>query len=184
MIILDNAKYHKYKLVDTLNATKMKKKDILSELERVQVEYDPSITSIEEKVLLREWQSKNIETRIDQWTKKKGHSVLFTSPHYSDLEPIEMVWAEVKSKIAKYNSRRTTVNDVGERLYNKLKRLKRDSGKNFVANTVRHVDKVIVKFMAEIELEENKENTNTAVGIDTETESEIYSLYSCRTLSE
>ena len=54
IVILDNVKYNKCKPVDTLNAKKMKKKHVLSELERVQVEYDPNITSIEAKTLLRE----------------------------------------------------------------------------------------------------------------------------------
>ena len=53
IIILDNAKYHKNKPTGTPNASKMKKEEVLKELERIGIEHDENVTSVEAKILLR-----------------------------------------------------------------------------------------------------------------------------------
>ena len=45
-----------------------------------------------------------------------GHEVLFTPPRYSDLQPIETVWAIVKSEVGRQYDDKTTIADVRERL--------------------------------------------------------------------
>lgn len=79
----------------------MKNAEVLSELQKQGIDYNTSITAVEAKVLLSEWQKKNVELKIIKIAKEQGHSVMFTPPYYSDLQPIELIWARVKASIAK-----------------------------------------------------------------------------------
>lgn len=45
-----------------------------------------------------------------------GHRLVFTPPYYSDLQPIETIWAVVKRKVAAEYTTETTIEEVLERL--------------------------------------------------------------------
>jgi len=53
---------------------------------------------------------------VVQMAKDAGHEVLFTPPHHSDLQPIEMVWAKVKGDVGCQYTTDTTMKDVLRRL--------------------------------------------------------------------
>ena len=86
---------------------------IFTELE---VMYDGSITATEGEVLLRKWQKENIDPKIVQLAAESGHTVVSTPPHFSDLQPIELLWARIKGRIAKSYSTKASSNNVWERL--------------------------------------------------------------------
>ncbi len=46
----------------------------------------------------------------------EGHQVIFTPPHYSDLQPIELVWAKINNSIAKQYTNDVTFQDVSDKL--------------------------------------------------------------------
>ncbi|RHZ24033.1 hypothetical protein DYB31_006619 [Aphanomyces astaci] len=48
--------------------------------------------------------------------RARGHDVVFTPPHHSDLQPIEMVWAKVKGDVGVQYTVDTTFADVRSRL--------------------------------------------------------------------
>ena len=68
---------------------------------------------------LKRYVEANIQPVIVNMVRETGHDILFTPPHYSDLHPIETVWAIVKGEVG----RRTTFSQVLTRLnasFNKL----------------------------------------------------------------
>ena len=48
--------------------------------------------------------------------KEMGHTVLFTPPYHSDLQPIELVWAHVKGAVGRQYTVGTTFAQVLQRL--------------------------------------------------------------------
>ncbi|KAF4147519.1 putative DDE superfamily endonuclease domain-containing protein [Phytophthora infestans] len=47
---------------------------------------------------------------------EKGHEIIFTPPYHSDLQPIEIVWANVKGEVGRQYSTTTTFADIKPRL--------------------------------------------------------------------
>ena len=56
------------------------------------------------KQLVRKYIADNKKSPIICLAEVAGHKVLFTPQYYSDLEPIELPWAEMKSKIGRQYS--------------------------------------------------------------------------------
>ncbi len=48
--------------------------------------------------------------------KDRGHGVLFTPPYHSNLQPIELVWANSKGEVGRQYDTNTTIQDVEQRL--------------------------------------------------------------------
>ena len=67
-------------------------------------------------MLLRSYQDENIQAQIIVLAENAGTKVLFTSPHYSDLQQIEKVWAKIKGAVANDYDKNTTLRDVRNRL--------------------------------------------------------------------
>ncbi len=91
IIIMGNASYHKTNPVGTPNPSRMKKNEVLSYLTEYGIEYSEDITSIEARILLRDYISHNIQLAVVKATNSSRHEVGFTPPHYSDLQPIELL---------------------------------------------------------------------------------------------
>ena len=65
----------------------------------------------------------NIKPVIVAMAEAKGHQILFSPPHYSDLQPIETVWAIVKGEVGRQYTDKTTFAQVLDRMqtaFNKL----------------------------------------------------------------
>ena len=134
----------------------MKKTEVLNELDRLHIPYAETITDVEAKILLKQWQESNIKSHIVTIAEQEGHRVLFTPPHYSDLQPIEMEWASIKIGVAEQYNRNTTLKDVRNRLEEQFDLLLNDHGQNAVSNVIDHVDKTIVRFLSEIDRQEEE----------------------------
>ncbi len=96
----------------------------------------------------------NIRPEIVLLAAEAGHEVLFTPPRYSDLQLIELFWANVKDEIGKQYSLSTTFSDVKERLDTEFQKLSSETGKSLIRRIIARVDKRIEYFLEEIEKEE------------------------------
>ena len=161
LIIIDNASYHKSKPYSAPNASKMKKAQVLYELSLRGISYDTSTSAVEAKILLRKWVNDNIEPAIVEAATKFGHQIVFTPPHFSDLQPIELLWARIKGAVGRQYNKYTTLRDVSERLNTQFQVLDTEEGRSAVQAIINHVDTVIEKFQAEIAAEEEAERTET-----------------------
>ena len=77
-------------------------------------------SAMEANFSLRQQRNINIDLEIMQLAVKEGHEVLFTSPHYSDLQTIELIWPRVNSSVARQYSKTATLKDVQNRLVAEL----------------------------------------------------------------
>ncbi|KAF0767765.1 hypothetical protein AaE_002834 [Aphanomyces astaci] len=57
-----------------------------------------------------------VEPMIVSMARAHDHDVVFTPPHYSDLQPIEMVWSKVKGDVGVHYTVDTSFADVRSRL--------------------------------------------------------------------
>ena len=55
--------------------------------------------------------------------KAEGHEVLFSPPHYFDLHPIEIVWANIKGEVVWKHTTQITFKEVLVRLQESLTNL-------------------------------------------------------------
>ncbi|DBA01372.1 TPA: hypothetical protein N0F65_001611, partial [Lagenidium giganteum] len=109
VILLGNAKYHKVK--PTWVPSRGNKKEVLVAVcNRLGIH-------VESK-----------DTKAKLWAKlmaeDAGHRVVFTPPHHSDLEPIELVWTNVKGTVGRQYASAMTLADVKERLVTAFANLK------------------------------------------------------------
>jgi transposase len=107
--MLDNAKYHYAYGPDVPKLAKMKKQQCAEFLASKGVEFDPSMSAIEMKQLVRKYIDDNIPIEIIRLATEKGHKVLFTPPYHSDLQPIELVWACVKGNVGRQFNNESTL---------------------------------------------------------------------------
>ncbi|KAH9079839.1 hypothetical protein Ae201684P_007515 [Aphanomyces euteiches] len=59
----------------------------------------------------------NVVPIVVSMAKNRGHDVVFTPPHHSDLQAIELVWAAGKGEVGRQYTTTTSLNDVLRRLY-------------------------------------------------------------------
>ena len=59
-------------------------------------------TAPELLTLVKQYKS-DLRYRIDQVTREAGHMVLHVPPYQCDLNPIEMIWAQLKHHVAVNN---------------------------------------------------------------------------------
>lgn len=144
-----------------LNTTKVSLQELVNfiKLENLKFwqTYPTTITAVEAKCLLRKWISENVECEIIQLAQDAGHTARFTPSHYSDLQPIGLVLARMKSAIAQQYSNTTKLQDVKNRLDREFHLLPTDEGKEAVSKIIDHVDCIINKFIQEIRDEEESD---------------------------
>lgn len=124
LIRLDNAAYHSTRPSSAPKASRMKKADFL----RVLAENNIPCTAKETLPILREKLRQYLSTvdaEIVAAARSAGHEVLFTPQYHCDLQPIELVWSQVKGEVGRQYDEDTTLEVVLRRLqqaFNKLEK--------------------------------------------------------------
>ncbi|DAZ94152.1 TPA: hypothetical protein N0F65_007352 [Lagenidium giganteum] len=122
VIILDNAKYHKVK--PTWVPSRGNKKEVLvAACNRLGIHVESKDTKAKLRAKLEPVLAA-VQPTIVQMAENAGHRVVFTPPHHSDLQPIELVWANVKGTVGCQDTSATTFADVKERLVTAFANLK------------------------------------------------------------
>ena len=116
VIVMDNAAYHKTLPDGTPRKSKCKKADMIEACCKFKIRHDASETCEVLWGKLSEYIKKNIRPEIVKEARDRGHELLYSAPHYSDLEPIETVWAIVKGRVGRQYNADTTFATVRERL--------------------------------------------------------------------
>ncbi|KAG9397822.1 hypothetical protein AC1031_016615 [Aphanomyces cochlioides] len=115
IIALDNAKYHRTKPLDTPKYGD--RKAVLHEAcDKYNIAYDSSDTKSVLWSRLKQHIAAHIQPLIVSMAAQAGHTVQYTPPHHSDLQPIEMIWAAVKGEVGRQYSASTKFEQVRNRL--------------------------------------------------------------------
>ena len=101
VIVLDNAKYNNA-VVEKQPTTSTRKADIQDWLQKHHIQFDDSMLKSELLGLVR---LNSIATvyRTDVIDEAEGHSVLRLPIAHCELNPIELIWAQVKGYAARNN---------------------------------------------------------------------------------
>ncbi len=100
-LVMDNASYHN--VTDDEDKIPTRKKDIREWLVKKGVPFTQSMLR-PELLLLAKAQKRYISFHIDKYLESKGHFCLRLPPYHPQLNPIELVWAEVKRLVALENT--------------------------------------------------------------------------------
>lgn len=92
---------------------------LLSKGIKVEAEY----STVMVKAQTKEWSLANEKFECVRLAEEQGHKVLFTPPHHSDLQPIELTLARTKGNIGRQDNVDTTLAMVHEQLLHELKML-------------------------------------------------------------
>ena len=115
VIVVDNAKYHKTLPDGTPKCSWTKQKLVdYCRLKSIPID-ERDLKSVlwgRVKAFVKE----NVKPIIVSMAEDAGHTVVWSPPHYSDLQPIELVWANVKGTVGRQYTTQTTFQDVNTRL--------------------------------------------------------------------
>lgn len=102
-IIMDNAPYHS-RVVDRAPTMKTKKSDIIEWLTRKGVECSEHLIKLELLELVKKIKPRRPEYILDKEAERQGYRVLRLPPYHCEYNPIEMVWAWLKSYVKERNN--------------------------------------------------------------------------------
>ncbi|XP_042210282.1 uncharacterized protein LOC121858120 [Homarus americanus] len=102
LIVMDNASYHS-QILNKAPASNSKKCEIIQWLTEHNIAHDPSHTKFELLSLVKSHKNKQVY-EVDQIACDAGHEVLRLPLYHCQLNPIELIWAKVKTEVKKYDS--------------------------------------------------------------------------------
>lgn len=121
VVILDNAPHHSVKM-EKLPVKGWKKADIQAWLACKGIPFTDDMITVELLQLVNEVREKYDVYRVDVAAKVAGHTVLRLPLHHCMLNPIEMVWEQVKHFIA-YENKSLTLAEVMRLLHDGVERV-------------------------------------------------------------
>lgn len=103
VIVMDNASYHSRKLEKVPNSS-WRKSNIIQWLTIKGIAYEEDMIKKELLEIVDLNKSPCIKYVIDEMALKKNITVLRLPPYHCELNPIELVWAQVKGFVARHNT--------------------------------------------------------------------------------
>ena len=91
--------------------------------------------------------------KVELLANEKGHRFFWSSPCFSDFNPIELLWAYTKRNKALQSSNSTALADAYRILTACLEHLNTVEGSVHIVNMFSHVEMVMHRFSANMELE-------------------------------
>ncbi|XP_047541814.1 uncharacterized protein LOC125074529 [Vanessa atalanta] len=170
VVVMDNASYHTRRKEKT-PVTSWNKTNIQKWLTSKKITYEPKETKVQllEKV-------KGVKTEyqsyvIDEMAKEVGVEVLRLPPYHCELNPIELVWADVKGYVARNNTTFKMV-DVKKLLQEALKNITPEKWKNCISHVKKeeiklggldnNIDKTIDSFIINVTGETSSEESSSS----------------------
>lgn len=103
VIVMDNASYHSRKVekIPTLNT---KKEDIIGWLKGKNIIHEENLLKRELLDIVKIHRKQFDAYVIDEFAKTKNMTVLRLPPYHCELNPIELIWAQVKGDVAAKNT--------------------------------------------------------------------------------
>ncbi|XP_072384696.1 uncharacterized protein [Diabrotica undecimpunctata] len=103
VIVLDNAPYHSRR-VEKIPTTASKKVDIQNWLQSKNINFDNSLLKVELLAIVNKHKKEYTKYIVDEMAKEKNQIVLRLPPYHCELNPIELIWADLKNYIAEKNT--------------------------------------------------------------------------------
>lgn len=101
VIVMDNASYHS-RQVDKPPTSNSKKEEIKLWLRGNGISFQEDMLKVELLQLVKQQQRAPVYV-VDKMAQDRGHEVVRLAPYNCDLNPIELIWARVKSFVRQHN---------------------------------------------------------------------------------
>ncbi|KAF0740956.1 DDE 3 domain-containing protein [Aphis craccivora] len=103
IIVMDNATYHST-LTEEYPKANTRKVDVQKWLQDKSVDFSPveTLSELREKVKLT--MPKEKKYKLDEIALQMGHEVVRLPPYHCQYNPIELIWEQVKGKVAEKNN--------------------------------------------------------------------------------
>lgn len=102
VVIMDNASYHSVQIEKIPNMSNVKS-EMQNWLKNNNISYSSTATKKELDHLIKLHKPPSPKYKIDELAKKYGHEIIRLPPYHPDLNPIELIWSQVKNKVATNN---------------------------------------------------------------------------------
>ncbi|CAK9822948.1 hypothetical protein ANTRET_LOCUS5679 [Anthophora retusa] len=102
VVVMDNAPYHSRK-TDKIPTSKWKKANIQQWLRARGIMFADDMVKIELLHIVKQQQATDVYA-VNEIAKRKNVTILRLPPYHCELNPIEMIWAQVKNYVAARNS--------------------------------------------------------------------------------
>ncbi|XP_072384573.1 uncharacterized protein [Diabrotica undecimpunctata] len=103
VIVLDNAPYHSRK-VERVPTTASKKAEIIDWLRSKNISFEDSLLKVQLLAIVKEHKKRYDQYIVDEMAKRQNKIVLRLPPYHCELNPIELVWADIKNFVAAKNT--------------------------------------------------------------------------------
>ena len=103
LIIIDNAPYHSMH-TEKAPTTATKKADMIKWLQEKKITCYPDFLKSEIYEIIEQHKPRENKYLIDQIAAKHGYTVVRLPPYHCDLNPIELIWANIQNYVARRNS--------------------------------------------------------------------------------
>lgn len=103
VIVLDNASYHTRR-AEPLPTSNWKKADIFNWLTSKNIHCCDKMLKPELVRIARQHKQAHTKFVVDEMAKERGHVILRLPPYHCELNPIELIWAQIKNEVARNNT--------------------------------------------------------------------------------
>lgn len=100
VIVIDNAPYHS-RQVEKIPTSAWRKADIIGWLKSKNIVFDEHMLKVELLNIVRVNKDRYIKYVVDEMAHKHGVTLLRLSPYHCELNPIELIWAQIKGEVAR-----------------------------------------------------------------------------------
>ena len=170
LIVMDNAKYHKC-LPDGTPKGSWKKQRMVEYCNEHNIPVSPSDLKNVIWDRLKKHIDQNIKPVVVSMAEASGHKVVWSPPHHSDLQPIELIWANVKGTVGRQYTTNTTFKDVLIRLKKAFDELQTTTVRGCIRKAKKHLDELLQHILQQEQADEDgeiKEDEENDAGSDSE----------------
>lgn len=119
VLVIDNAPYHTRK-IESGPINKWRKGQIIDWLKEKNIAYEPKMTKDRLLDIARKEKAAHEKFAVDEMAAAQNVQILRLPPYHCELNPIELVWAQVKGHVAR-NNKTFKMAEVKELFYEGLR---------------------------------------------------------------
>jgi transposase len=140
IIVMDNAPYHSV-ILDKAPTSANRKADMQQWLTAHSIPWDPSLLKPELYELVKQAKPKFVKYKIDTMAEEAGHRVVRLPPYHCELNPIELIWANMKGWVARNNTT-FKLPDVQELCHKAVERITQEMWHNACQHVLKEEEKL------------------------------------------
>jgi len=141
VIVLDNAPYHSRRK-EKIPSSSNKKSELQLWLREKNIAFDE--TEVKAQLLVKIKQVKDMYQTyvVDDMAQQKGITVVRLPPYHCELNPIELIWAQVKGYVSKHN-KTFKLSEVRKLLDDGLKKVTKEDWQKCISHVIKEEEKML-----------------------------------------